>query len=402
MSPRILCQEIERGFYLLRVDDKGVNYFEGIWSIPERVTYNAYLLVGDDGAVLFDGWKALYADDLIEVIGGIMSPRDLTHVIVHHVEPDHSGSLPKVLEANGFRAEVVAHPMAKSMIESFYKISPRFRLVRDGEEIAAVGERIMLIHTPWLHWPETMMSYLAGRKILIPCDAFGGYSIPRTIFDDDDEIVQGYLPSVRKYVATVIGFYRQHIIRNIEKLQGLQLDISIVAPAHGLVWRKNPRLIIDYYRSLAEGRPDDNKILVVSGSMYGLMEEAARIAVEEVERLGGRAASYWFNDLQQPPFSEIIGDAIDSRAIILAAPTYEAGVYPLIDNLVNLIVKKIPPKPVLILGSYGWAGAVARRLSEKLAAAGFKIVEAIEFKGSPTEDDARRIRDSVRKLLEQS
>jgi len=402
MSLRILCQEIERGFYLLRVDDERVNYFEGIWSIPERVTYNAYLLVGDDGAVLFDGWKTVYADDLIEVIGGIMSPRDLTHVIVHHVEPDHSGSLPKVLEANGFRAEVVAHPIAKPMIGSFYKISPKFRLVRDGEEISAAGERIRLIHTPWLHWPETMMSYLVGHKILIPCDAFGGYSIPRTIFDDNDEVVREYLPSVRKYVATVIGFYRQHIIRNIEKLQGLQLDISIVAPAHGLVWRRNPRLIIDYYRSLAEGHPDGNKILVVSGSMYGLMGEAARIAVEEVERLGGRAASYWFNDLEQPPFSEIIGDAIDSRAIILAAPTYEAGVYPLIDNLVDLIVKKIPPKPVLILGSYGWAGAVARRLSEKLAAAGFKIVGAVEFKGSPSEEDARRIRDGVRKLLEQS
>jgi len=400
MSLRILCQEIERGFYLLRVDDERVNYFEGIWSIPERVTYNAYLLVGGNGAVLFDGWKTVYADDLIEVIGGIVSPRDLTHVIVHHVEPDHSGSLPKLLEANGFRAEVVAHPMAKPMIESFYKISPRFRLVRDGEEILAAGERIRLIHTPWLHWPETMTSYLAGRKILISCDAFGGYSIPRTIFDDDDVVVREYLPSVRKYVATVIGFYRQHIIRNIEKLRDLQLDIGIIAPAHGLVWGRNPRLIIDYYRSLAEGRPDDNKILVVSGSMYGLMEEAARIVVEEVERLRGRAAYYRFNDLEQPPFSEIIGDAIDSRAIILAAPTYEAGVYPLIDNLVDLIVKKIPPKPVLILGSYGWAGAAARRLSEKLAAAGFKIVEAIEFKGSPNEDDARRIRDSVRKLLE--
>jgi len=400
MSLRILCQEIERGFYLLRVDDERVNYFEGIWSIPEGVTYNAYLLVGGNGAVLFDGWKTVYADDLIEVIGGIVSPRDLTHVIVHHVEPDHSGSLPKLLEANGFRAEVVAHPMAKPMIESFYKISPRFRLVRDGEEILAAGERIRLIHTPWLHWPETMTSYLAGRKILISCDAFGGYSIPRTIFDDDDVVVREYLPSVRKYVATVIGFYRQHIIRNIEKLRDLQLDIGIIAPAHGLVWGRNPRLIIDYYRSLAEGRPDDNKILVVSGSMYGLMEEAARIVVEEVERLRGRAAYYRFNDLEQPPFSEIIGDAIDSRAIILAAPTYEAGVYPLIDNLVDLIVKKIPPKPVLILGSYGWAGAAARRLSEKLAAAGFKIVEAIEFKGSPNEDDARRIRDSVRKLLE--
>ncbi|MCL7392192.1 MAG: FprA family A-type flavoprotein, partial [Thaumarchaeota archaeon] len=401
-SPRIISREIESGFYLLRVDDEKVNYFEAIWSIPERITYNAYLLVEDGGAVLFDGWKTVYADDLIEAIRGIVSPRDLTHVIVHHVEPDHSGSLPKVLEANGFRAEVVTNPMSKPMIESFYKICPKFRLVKDCEEISAAGEKIKLINTPWLHWPETMMSYLTNRRILVPCDAFGGYSIPRTILDEDDEVVREYLPSVRKYVATVIGFYRQYIIRNIERLQNLQLDIEIIAPAHGLIWKRNPRLILDYYRSLAEGRPDGNKILVVSGSMYGLMEKAARIAVEEVERLGGRTAFYQFNDLEQPPFSEIIGNAIDSRAIILAAPTYEAGVYPPIDHLADLITKKIPPKPVLILGSYGWAGIVAKKLSEKLTGAGFKVVEMIEFRGSPSEEDVRRIKEGVRRLLESS
>jgi flavorubredoxin len=124
--------------------------------------------------------------------------------------------------------------------------------------------------------------------------------------------------------------------------------------------------------------------------------------VEEVERLGGRTAFYQFNDLEQPPFSEIIGNAIDSRAIILAAPTYEAGVYPPIDHLADLITKKIPPKPVLILGSYGWAGIVAKKLSEKLTGAGFKVVEMIEFRGSPSEEDVRRIREGVRRLLESS
>jgi len=402
MSPKILLREIESGFYLLRVDDEKVNYFEAIWSIPEKVTYNAYLLVGNGGAVLFDGWKAVYADDLIEAIKEITNPRNLTHVIVHHVEPDHSGSLPKVLEANGFRAEVVTHPMSKPMIESFYRISPKFRLVKDCEEISAAEEKIKLVYTPWLHWPETIVSYLMSRKILVPCDAFGGYSIPRTVFDEDDEVLREYLPSVRKYVATVIGFYRQHIIRNIEKLQNLQLDIRIIAPAHGLVWKRNPQLILDYYRNLAEGRPDGNKVLIVSGSMYGLMERAARTAVEAVEGLGGRAVFYRFNDLEQPPFSEIIGNAIDSRAIILATPTYEAGVYPLLDQLVDLIVKKIPPKPVLILGSYGWAGVVTKKLSEKLAGAGFNIIETVEFRGSPSEEDARKIKDGVRRLLEHS
>ncbi len=401
MAPRILSQEIAREFYLLRIDDEKVKYFEALWGIPEKVTYNAYLLVGDD-VVLFDCWKDVYADDLVEAVKEVVDPQDITHIIVHHIEPDHSGSLPKVLEVNRFRAEVVAHVMAKPMIEAFYRISPKFRIVKDGEELVLAGERIRILHTPWLHWPETMMSYLSSRRILVSCDAFGGYSIPRAVFDDEEDVVQGYLPSVRKYVATIIGFYRQHIIRNIEKIQSLGLSINMIAPAHGLIWKKNPQLIIDYYRDLANGVPDDNKILVVSGSMYGLMEVAARAAVEEVEKLGGRVVFYRFNDSEQPPFSEIIGDAIDSRAIILAAPTYEAGIYPPLDQLVDLISRKIPPKPMLIIGSYGWAGVAAKKISEKLEGSGFKVIEVIEFRGSADEKDVQRIRESTRKLLESS
>lgn len=399
MAPRILSQEVAREFYLLRVDDEKVNYFEALWSIPEKVTYNAYLLVGNGEVVLFDCWKNTYADELVETIKGIVDPRDITHIIVHHAEPDHSGSLPRVLEVNGFRAEVVTYFMGKSILEAFYKISPKFRIVKDGDELALAGENIKIIHTPWLHWPETIMSYLSGRKILLSCDAFGGYSIPRTIFDDE-EVVREYLPSVRKYVATVIGFYRQHIIRNVEKIQSLGLSIDMIAPAHGLIWKRRPQLIVDYYRALAEGRPDEYKILVISGSMYGLMEAATRVAVEEVERLGGRVVFYRFDDSEQPPFSDILGDAIDSKAIILATPTYEVGIYPPLDQLVELITKKIPQKPVLVVGSYGWAGVAAKKVSEKLGGSGFKVIDVIEFQGSASEKNIQRIREGVKKLFE--
>lgn len=399
MAPRILSQEVMRGLYVLRVDDEKVRYFEAIWSIPEKVTYNAYLLVGNDEAVLFDGWKSTYADDLVETIKKIVDLRDVKHIIVHHAEPDHSGSLPRVLEANGFRAEVVTYSMGKSIIEAFYNMSPKFRIVRDCDELVLAGERIKIIQTPWLHWPETMMSYLSDRRILVSCDAFGGYSVPRSVFDDDDT-VREYLPSVRKYVATVIGSYRQHIVRNIEKIQKIGLSIDVIAPAHGIIWRNRPQLILDYYRALAEGCTEDNKILLISGSMYGLMEAAARTTIKEVERLGGRVVFYRFNDFEQPQFSDILGDAIDSKAIILATPTYEAGVYPPLDQLVDLISRKIPPKPVLVIVSYGWASVAAKKISEKLESSGFKLIEVIEFHGSAGEKNIQKIREGVKKLIE--
>ncbi len=400
MSARTILEKVDENLYILRVDDLDVRYFEAIWEIPEKITYNAYLLLEGDYRVLFDGWKGSYSDQLLELVRSLIDPRDLTHLVVHHVEPDHSGSLPRVLEANGFRAAVLTHPMAVTMLKRIYRIEAKFRPVKDGEEIRIGGRVLKFVYTPWLHWPETMMSLLADRLILFSGDAFGGYSIPSSIFDDSEEAVAEFLPHARKYVATIIGAYRDHIIRGVEKLRRLGKPPRIIAPAHGLVWRRRPELIIDYYVRLAEGVPEDNKLLVVSGSMYGLTEKAVSVAVEEAARLGCAIALHKFGQSESASISEIIGDAIDSKAIILAAPTYEAGVYPPIEYAVRLIARKIPPKPVLIISSYGWGSAAARILSEILSSAGFRIVDAIDFRGAAGDEDLEKIREGVRKLVE--
>lgn len=397
---RVRAQEVLEGFDVLRLDDDQVKFFEGQWAVPEGVTYNAYLLRSGDEVVVFDTWKDRFADEFVEALGRRVDPREVTKVVVHHMEPDHSGALPRLLEENGFRAEVLGHPLSLRMIESFYRVRVRFRPVRDGEEMRAGDRTIRFITTPWLHWPETIMSFLVEDSILLPCDAFGGYSIPDDLFDDSEEAVSRFLPYARKYFANIIGSFREHVIRNVEKLEGLGIRPKIIAPAHGLIWRRDPQLIIGYYRRLAEGRPEPSKILVVSGSMYGLTEAAVRIALEEVERLGGRAAFYRFNDLEHAPISEVIGDAIDSAALILASPTYEGGVYLPLSHLVDVLSRKIPPKPVLVLGSYGWGGVAAKRIAEKLSAAGFKVMEPVEFQGSADPSDLERIRERVRRLLE--
>ena len=376
-----------------------VEFFEGIWRIPEKITYNAYLVLEDDTRILLDGWKRSYSEAFLEAIKNIIDPRDLTHVIVHHMEPDHSGSLPRVLEANEFRAEVIAHPMTARMIKSFYGLEVKFRAVKDGEELR-LGEAFKFIHVPWLHWPETIVTFLMDRGILFSGDAFGGYSIPESIFDDSDELISRYLPAVRKYVATIIGYYRSHIVRSIEKLAKLGISPRLIAPAHGLIWRNKPDLIIRYYEELAEGRAEDDKILIISGSMYGSTEKAANTAFEEARRLDLKPVLYSLNELEHASPPEIIGDAINSRAIVIASPTYEMGIYPPIEYIIRLISRKIPPKPVLIISSYGWAGVAARRISEILSDAGFKIIKIIDFQGSAGDAELEEIRRGVRALFE--
>ena len=381
------------------MDDDQVRYFEALWKIEEGITYNAYLLMGSDDVILFDTWKRDYASDLLELLRSLIDPRDITHVIVHHMEPDHSGSLAEVLRENGFRAEVHGHPLAGNMLKSFYGIEAKFKPVRDGDELELKDLDLRFLHTPWLHWPETIMSYLEDQKILFSGDAFGGFSIPSKLFDDEEEIVSKYLPSVRRYVSTIIGSYRGHILRNVRKIEDQGIKIRLIAPAHGLIWRKNPKRIIDYYVKVARGVPEEGKVLIVYASMYGSCEEAARIVADELRKNSKNPVVHQFTDVDQASVSWVIGDAADSESMIIISPTYENGVFPTIAHVIDLISRKIPPKPILVISSYGWAPAAAKLISETLSRTGFEIVDMIDFRGAVSEVDAERIRAGVRKLI---
>ena len=321
--PKIHTKQISKELFLLRVDDDEVRYFEALWEIENGITYNSYLLMGEDEVILVDGWKREYADEFSETLKDLIDIRDITRVIVHHMEPDHSGSLRRILEENGFRAEILGHPLVRDMVRAFYGIDVKFRAVKDGEHLYLGGLHLEFFHTPWLHWPETIMTYLRGHGILFSGDAFGGFSIPPAIFDDDDEVVSSYLPFVREYISTIIGSYRQHIPRNIKKLMDQRLEIRMIAPAHGLIWRKNPERIIDYYLKIADGIPEEGKVLVIYASMYGSCEEAGNIVAEELEKRGKRVITYGFTDMKWTSINKIIGDAVDSESLIIIAPTYE-------------------------------------------------------------------------------
>lgn len=239
--PMAHIEEISKGLHVLRMDDDQVRYFEALWRIEEGITYNAYLLIGENEVILFDTWKKTYAEDFLELLRSLVDPQDITHIVVHHMEPDHSGSLNEVLKENRFKAEVLGHPLTREMLRSFYGIEAKFKPVRDGDGIGLRDLDLKFIHTPWLHWPETIMSYLEDRGILFSGDAFGGFSIPEELFDDREETVSKYLPSVRKYISNIIGGYRNHILKNVQKLEDRGIKIRLIAPAHGLIWRRDPK-----------------------------------------------------------------------------------------------------------------------------------------------------------------
>lgn len=398
-------EEIDHDFYVLRVNDRYTKYFEALWEIPEGITYNAYLLKTEDGAVLFDGWKKPFAGQFIDALETLISPDELKYIVVNHMEPDHSGSLEDVVRWSP-GARVLGHPMAGKMMKAYPRAKERFQPVRDGEVLEFGGERMQFIHTPWLHWPETMMTWLPGRGILVTCDAFGGYGIPYGLFDDECIKWQDALRSMQKYVVTVIGHYSQWITRNLEKLNKLGVEPKMIAPAHGLIWRRDPRKVVEIYGSIAKGKPVKDKVLIIYASMYGTLEYLVRRLTCKLSRNGKNTVVYGYTDTTRPYISEILTDAVDSEAIIIAAPTYEASVFPQIDHLVDEICWKVSGgKRIAILATYGWGGVAGKKIREKLESCKNHVVEVIEYNTigpqAITTEEAEKLADEITgKILE--
>ncbi len=386
---------IAENLYLLRLDDTETMFFEALWEIPEGVTYNAYLLDTGEGLALLDGWKRGYEGQFLDTLRSVAEPRDVKWVIVHHVEPDHTGTLPSILGEAG-NPQVLCHPMAVGLLEALYNVRLNVRVLKDGERVSLGGEELEVLYTPWLHWPETIMTYHKRLGVLFSGDAFGSYSIPEGVSDGDVD-VEELLGFSRKYLATVVGRYRQHIVKAVEKLSSRGVEPKTIAPLHGVVWRVNPGLIIERFLSWARAEPAEGKVLAVYGSMYGAVERAVGIVLERLEELGASTVVYRFTDRERPPISNVIGDALDASAIVVGAATYESEVFPLIRYVVEEVARKAAAKkPVLIVSSYGWGGAAGRKLEEILGKAGFEV-SVVEFKGSPApvEDRLREAAETL-------
>lgn len=396
----IHIDEIIKNVYVLRLDDDRVRYFEALWSIPEGITYNSYLMIVDEKVVLFDTWKHRYAQLFIDSLRKVVDPGDIDYIIVHHMEPDHSGALPEVLEY-ARNAVVIGHPLTRSMISSFYGLSPRFKHVRDGDELVLSDKvRLKFIHTPWLHWPETIMTYSSYGGILFSCDAFGGFSIPSSLYDDNEELVKKYIRYIRKYLVSIIGKYREFVIKNIDKISSLSLDVKIIAPSHGIIWKRDPLKVVKIYYSLARGTRSRDKVLVLYSSMYGFVEKAIDVVIDELKKNNIEPVVFRLTDTLRDDVSDILGEIGDSSALVIGTATYESGIFPLIKYYIDLITVKASANiPVLIVSSYGWGGVVGELLGKELSSRGFKIVKTIEFKGMVDDEMGKKIRDAVNELL---
>lgn len=381
MSVNYVVSKVAKDIYLIRILDSATRYFEGIWEIPEGVVYNSYVLATLDGAVVFDTAKHTYRDAYLEALSRVVDLKSIKYVVTHHMEPDHSGVSAELAKLSG--ATLIGHPLAARMAKSFYNYDGPFRVVGDNSELTVGGYTIRFIHTPWLHWPETMVSYVKEAGALLTCDAFGSYGVYREVFYDElsEEARAKYKWLMLKYFANIIGFYRGWVEKNIAKIESMNVKPEYVLPAHGLALRGDSiSEARELYLKWSRGEHSKGKAVVVYTSMYGFVEKAVAMLVEKLEKAGYKVVAYKFNDREHSLVSNVLADAYDSEVLVLATSSYDAGLFPLMKHIAGLLAKKVPleSKVISIFALYGWGAVAGRELREILVQGGAKNVFVAE------------------------
>lgn len=368
--------------YWIGVNDRTTDLFEGLWPISqEGVSYNAYVL-NDERTALIDLAKGFKTDEFLEHVSEVVEPSKLDFIVLNHMEPDHTGVL-RTVRKLAPQATILGSKKTQDMLASFYGITENVRSVEDGEELALGQKTLRFVSTPFVHWPETIMTYERSQRILFSCDAFGGYGALRGgIFDDQYADLGYYQQEALRYYANIVARFSSRVLAAIDKLADVPVDI--VAPSHGLIWRKDPGLIVDLYRQWAQYAATGGEagVTLLYGSMYGNTEMMMNVVAQGISAEGIPVEVF---DAARTHSSYILASLWSKRGVMVGAPTYEVGLFPPVADALNIAVQKLMRhKLAARFGSYGWSGGAQKQFESIVEPAKWQLMDSFEFIGSPT------------------
>lgn len=377
--------EISPGIYWVGVNDHTTDLFEGLWPITqEGVSYNSYLVL-DEKKALVDLAKSLKVDEYLAQVEERVPLHDLDYIVLNHMEPDHTGTL-RVLRKLAPRAVILCSPQAKDMVAAFYGITEGVQVVQDGERVSLGKKALTFFLTPMVHWPETMVTYEEESKVLFSCDAFGGYgALQGALFDDECSQFDFYVRESLRYFANIVAKYSSMVLKAIDKLSSLQ--VSMVAPSHGLIWRRAPGRIVELYRTWSQYAENGGEkgVTVIYGSMYGNTEVMVDALVQGIAASGVPVEMF---DARRVHASYILASLWEKKGVVVGAPTYEAGLFPPVAQVLDLALRKgMKHKKLLYLGSFGWSGGARREVERFAQELRWEVVASLEFRGGGKGED---------------
>jgi flavorubredoxin len=364
--------------------------FDELIPLPDGTSYNAYLVTGSQKTALIDTVDPTKTAEWCELLDALQLDK-LDYVVANHAEQDHAGSIPFILERFP-EASLVCTPKAKGMLIDLLHVGEeRFATVNDGDTLSLGDVTLEFIHAAWVHWPETMLTYLREKQVLFPCDLFGSHLATSELFVSDPCRV--YRPA-KRYYAEIMMPFRSNIVKHLERLAGY--DISIIAPSHGPL-HDNPAYIMDMYREWVSG-PLANKVVVPYVSMHGSTQVI-------VDRLIGELASH---GVQVVPHKLSGGDTgrlamelVDAATVVLGTPTVLAGPHPQV-AYAAMLANALRPRLMFasIVGSFGWGGKAVEQLLALVPNLKVELLEPALLKGLPSEEALKAIDDLAALIAE--
>lgn len=393
MTKPMGTKEIAPKVYWVGVKHHNRRLFDGLIPLPHGTSYNAYLILGSDKTALIDTVNPGFEQELVDKISEHMDPAKIDFVIMNHAEPDHANATRFVLE-RAMSAKLVTSAKGKEAAMMYFDVpADRIIVVDESSKIELGGKTLKFVDAPWLHWPETMFTYLEEDKILFPCDFFGSHLAIGEFFADEygNELT---LDMAKLYFAEIMMPFRKPGANAIVKVKNL--NPKIIAPSHGLIWRE-PQVILDAYTKWT-GEKFEKKVMIAYVSMWGSTEKMVFALRDALIKKGVSVVLF---DIPNTEIGHIAKELVDTPVVVVGAPTVLGGVHPVAAYATMLVkVLRSPTKYAAVLTSFGWSGGAVKALQGILEGTKIEVLGVVEVKGPPKKAEFDKILELADKVHE--
>lgn len=358
-------RKVTDDLYWVGGSDRRLERFENMFPVPKGIAYNSYLLL-DEKTALFDTVDNAIGRQFLENIEGVLSGRALDYLIINHMEPDHCSLIADLLLRYP-DMQIIGNAKTFPMIDQFYgmDIEGKKNIIKEGDTLSCGKHTLHFIMAPMVHWPEVMMTYDEADKVLFSADAFGTFgALGGNIFNDEIDFDRDWLDESRRYYANIVGKYGIQVQNVLKKIS--PLEIHYICSLHGPVWRSNLEYILEKYNLWSKYEPEVKGVMIAYASMYGNTENAATVLAVRLADAGVKNIAV--HDISGTHVSELISDSFKYSHLVLASPTYNSGIYPVMANyLEDMKALNVQNRTVAVLGNGTWAPMSAKLIEAKIS-----------------------------------
>jgi len=374
--------QLREGIYWVGAVDWSIRNFHS-YITHRGSSYNSYLVV-DEKVTLIDFVKAPFAEEQVARISEIIDPKRVDYIVANHAEPDHSGSIRTVLEACS-NAELVATERCINTLWKYYGGDIKATPIEKKPTLKLGKRSLSFIPVPMAHWPDSMVSYMPEEKLLFSNDAFGQHLASSGRFDDEVDAAELTQEATTYYANILMPLWRS-VSRALKALEGV--PVEMIAPSHGIIWRKDPGKILKAYQGWVAGETK-KKAVVVYDTMWGSTQVLARAIADGIASKG---VDVRVHSLGASPSSDVIADILDAKAVLVGSPTLNNHIFPSVAGFLAYMRGLKPLNKIgAAFGSYGWAGGAKKAVEAEMQAAGIQLVDSdIDFVFRPNGDEAKR------------